>query len=306
MRKLFIILALIVLAVVPIIGQNTSSTFTAADTYIHMNVTNAIGTQLTNAIMTTGTSGTFSAWTSSPTPPTGMLLATNHCPPPLRNITVNRKGEFPRLFPSQSISLDNTKNNTYEEFDLNAGVQQLTVQGCIILGPPNQGVSSSLFDFVEITGSITGDEVILQLDNGEGLANGRYEIYFETLPNGVTTEIALCTVSQFQAIYYVMSADYSKNPGNATLVIYDARTGAYLGGLYNQAVHGGAEVAEDIGNVRFGNNEAGSVAGTTYFEQTAITYGIVGSTGAGTLPLKPIWKSAGAATPVRRRASVVQ
>jgi hypothetical protein len=228
-----------------------------ADALITMNG-NSVGTQVTPAVMRTGTEGFAGGnWTVNDSA-TAIKVGPSrfNLPAPVQiGSTV-----YPVDFQTQSMQYDtfHNFNDMQANFPDNTW-RAITAAGYVTFGIPNQGSSGSLSDLVRID-LTSGAYAVLQLRNGN--APG-YAVNIETDANG-TVHSANIPVTQGATYWYSLKADFGA--GRADLNIYDV-PGFNLVGSVSKNTKTGSRIEF----IRIGNGEEAKFNDHThfnYFEDT--------------------------------------
>lgn len=249
----------------PVISGGVASPL-LADMFVDMNVVDLPGTLLTTAIVAAGTHGVYTSNTQTPTPDTGYVVGAHVANRTLHTAVKVVAITYPTTNPSKALSLDNTHNNTYQGFIIPTNKMSCTIAGFVKLGPPDVGAASVLFDMANIHTAASGNFCVFQLNNGDGGAG--YRLFMETNPLGVTTHSPPITAVPGATYWFSMFADFTN--GVCNLRIFDVTTWAQLGNVSSTcSVNPGTDY---IDRIDFGNNEVGTAATTTEFENLLINY----------------------------------
>jgi hypothetical protein len=232
------------------------------DAFITMNG-NPVGTQVTPAVMRTGTLGfTGGNWTVNDSA-VAMKVGPGHfaLPMPVQVGTT----VYPRDYPTQSMAYDSfySFNNMQANFPDDNNFRAVTAAGYITLGIPNQGSSGSLSDLVRV-GLTSGAFAVFQLRNGN--APG-YAVNIETDANG-TVHSPNITVIPGASYWYCLKADFGA--ARADLNIYTV-PGFNLVGSVSRNTKSGSQIEF----IRIGNGEEARTNDHThfnYFEDTLIDW----------------------------------
>jgi hypothetical protein len=240
-----------------------------ADVFIDMNVGNADGTTLTTTILNSSTIGTFSSWSLTPSTPTG-LTVNIHKTDRLVPVIVGGTS-YPTNHTSRTIALDNSHNFTIATLTSPSGHHVVSWGAWITFGPPDVGVSGVLFDYAGLYGALSGDFAMFQLSNGDGGTG--YNIRLETNPDGVTTDSTNLTITPGST--YWITVVGNTDTSVCKLAVYTT-AGTQLESIttpcYKGRVSPGVSNAEDIQDLKMGNNEVGTATATSYFENILVDY----------------------------------
>jgi len=229
--------------------------------------TGTVGNTLTAAALGNGTRGNanLDGWGVAPDPPTGFTIGAHADNRALGGVVVVDAVEYGPSNASQSLAFDHTQNFTVVLTSLTAGKRRVTMAGWITFGPPQVAPGSAvLFDYLIVHGAATGQYVCLQLLNGAAPGN-TYGLNLETNPGGVTTHSAYITLVPGDTYWVTFQADFTG--GTARLEVYST---AFVQGGATASV--AQTTGEDIQIIRIGNNEAGTAAATSYFENWLVDY----------------------------------
>jgi hypothetical protein len=237
-----------------------------ADVYIDMNSADADGALLTTTIMANGSHGSYSSWSNSTTPLTGMNIG-----PPCSNLGFKRRNAvvvggvtYPVGSPSRSIAYDHHQTLRGTHLIFNAGVNAASVGWFQTFGPSNDGVSNALFDLMGFYG-FTGEYASFQLDNGRGVSPGQYQVSIESNPNGVTTHSQYFDVPQGGTLYCSLQLDMLN--GVARAAIFNPITFARITSTEIKTTKN-----DTIERLRIGNNEVGAGNSISYFGEIIVDY----------------------------------
>lgn len=261
-------------------GTNPAGSVGPIDALLDMN-TSTPGTALTTTILNSGTQGLNNTGQWGSTSLTPFTVAPHKAPCAMYG-TVMVNGALVAInHTSQSIAFNHTSSTFTGDLSIPlatgpAGFTQVTVSGCMIVGPASVAAGSAvLFDFHYLRISAGGYST-MQLNNGNCGGAGTYALNIEADPGGVTTHSACIILTPQEAILYSFQMDSAA--GLASLKVQDASSLSVLGSV-TQATRTGI-----IDLYRIGNNEAGTSSGNfSYFENTYLKY-----TGGSIFPMGPI------------------
>jgi len=171
---------------------------------------------------------------------------------------------YPSSTATTSISLSDADSSAIDDCSLSTTNSVATVFSYITPGPPLETDNNSkLFDelMLEMT---SGDYAVVQLGTGELGPNPNYACAWniESSPGRVTTHSSYFPIPCGQGMRFAVTLQYNGSNGTAKADFYRPTDWAHLGSLSTTATSG-----TTIYGFRFGNNEAGTNAGTmTYFE----------------------------------------
>jgi hypothetical protein len=172
----------------------------------------------------------------------------------------------------RSYRLDNSLTSRGVVLDIDsigAAVRAMTVFGVLKTSIPNEGVNSELYDIVRIN-TVSGHFVILQLDSGQGQANGGYAFNLETDTGGATTHSSYVTVTPDNPYWFNLKSNVTS--GVPEMAIWDLLTGKLVASI-TSTQHA---TQEDIVGLEYGNFEIGQASAFTflqlYADYTAATF----------------------------------
>jgi hypothetical protein len=238
------------------------------------------GTNITPSIRSNGavTDVGAATWTicsvsgscNNPTSLPAMTLAASQCGQ-MGSIVVNGFN-YPVGTSEQAIAYNDADNFNYAQaVTVPSGIATAVANGCLIPGWANGGtISGDVGDLVLLNDTASSAAVIMQLNNGNGVCGaGIYCLQIEVNgPVGFgrsTSGITLIPGHKYTfSLLFNESTTLSVNghTGTAELTVFDAQN--------NFAIVGQIFKAQDTGNTlaswRFGNAEATTSTGTTYYE----------------------------------------
>jgi len=261
------------------VPEAQTPTPTPVDAFITMNG-NPVGTQVSPAVMRTGTIGfTGGNWTVNDSS-TAIKVGPSHfnLPGPIKVGSTT----YPIDYPTQSMAYDSfyNFNDMQANFPDNTW-SKVTAAGYFTFGIPNQGGSGSLSDLVRID-LTSGAYAVFQLRNGN--APG-YAVNIETDANG-TVHSPNITVVPGSTVWYCLKADFGA--GRAFLNVYDVPGFNLLGSVSKETKRG-----SNLEFVRIGNGEEaqGDHSHFNYFEDTLFDWTNAAfpllPTSSGTVPTAP-------------------
>lgn len=225
------------------------------DSYIDMNCSGP-GTLLTATNLNCGTLnlGDTGGWTISPT--SGMTVTGLPAGCSLGGSVLIKGATYPIEHSTQGFAYDHT--NTIKVANIAAltdGYTQRTEFGCIKFGPPSVAQGSAvLFDYIVIAGNPGGKYAALQLNNGNCGGAAVYGVNIETGPGSILHSTCL-PITPTATYWYSFFVDFTA--GTSTLYLWDSSFVA-VGNISRSLTTG-----DSFTVTRFGNNEAGTAAGTS-------------------------------------------
>lgn len=224
--------------------------------YIDM-ASGTLGNTLTTTIMSNSTHGTVSGWTMNPATPTGLTVAARQILQP-DGVGIAKIGGYAHGNSERAIAIDHTNASMTAEMDFPSTAIRASL-GCFInLGPTNAGASPVLFDYIVMRDGFSGDSITLQLSNGTD-----YTLNIEANSGG-TFHSANIRVARLTWYWVTMLWDMQAGQGRALLC--HPTTFQVLGVMQVRCTKA-AIGSGGLGEIRFGNNETGTSAGTTSYLQ---------------------------------------
>lgn len=273
------------------------------DNYLHMNVADANGTQLTPTILGNGNDGLEDPATcyvlNSPTTPTPSYTVSAHFQSALSTIHVRSPSTdyaTSSTTKSVSIAIANTECR-WEGLWSTRKRGGVTVAGWVAF-PADVGVNGNIFDLWRLT-TVDGNYCVMQLNDGNynGNATG-YGITAEVDAdnNGTPEKIGLLTLSASTTYWVAIYCNWQS--GVVKVAAYDTG-GAQVGSTISGSIFLQSANGPYVDDIRIGNAEIGSSPHPTIkFEDIVVDY-------TGKFPFAPS-SGAGSSTATRMLLGVGQ
>lgn len=220
-----------------------------------------VGNTVTTATLAAGGVGPAVSWALNPATPTGFTFAVSQGNMG-GSVTVGST-TFPFGTPTEAIALNDANNFTYGTGSVSSNQKQVVANGFITFGAANAGVSGLNWDLVLLNDTNSSAAVILQLNNGQPC----YCVRIET--NGTNGVQRSSNITITPGNRYSFSLLLDENGGQAKLAIFDPSNGFAQVGSTVQVIQ---NTGFNFTSMRFGNAEAGTSTGTTYFENLMLDW----------------------------------
>jgi hypothetical protein len=180
----------------------------------------------------------------------------------LRNGTIYKPSVF------RSISHDDSQAFKAVYWNVSGkNASMCSVFGLFKVGPPYQGPGGALWDLIRFSSQNSGQFCVFQLDSGSAATTpDELGLDLETNPAGVTSHSIKIPVVAGNSYWFNALADYSKvAPNLGGLALWDHPSGN-LRQIVRTTLLGGADAVDFIGDIRIGQDEAGTATATSYFK----------------------------------------
>lgn len=239
------------------------------DLFTNLDTADADGTPLSAAIIAAGTQGGASRYnsiTEHGIASNCYTIGTSQVAQPAL-IKVFNDNTFAVGSRTRAFKMDHSTVAFFAvEYNLLSITKVATVAGWFKTSIPDEGVGSQLWDFWKFKDEINGDNVVMQLNSGQGGVG--YGMNLETTIAGVPSHSAYINFTPGQPYWCCLQANYGS--AVARFAMFDANWNVVTNLTMSQS--GPTQSAGNVGILYLGQDEEGLGAYTTYFEDMVISY----------------------------------